>query len=311
MTFRKYRITRSALIFLALQGLLPAAPLRSSPQASGVTANPVPSAQQLQSLVTRAMDNQHRNDRALEEFERVEHEISHKAGENSVVLSDRIDRVIPSGTGTMRLLLADHSSPVPPEAMRRQLQGAVDALDLALHPNERYKQDLAKLERRRRERAELVDAAAKAFRFTWAGRETLGSRTLEKIILDPDPNYKSTSRATSMFEHIHAVVWMDPAEAQLVRIEANITSDIGFGGGIAGKVYRGSHFIMEQSQVATGVWLPTQYIYEVDGRKFLFSFGFHVRTQISQYRRLGPPAEAIQVLRNELSKLTAEAPPQR
>ena len=46
------------------------------------------------------------------------------------------------------------------------------ALDLATHPNDRYKEDLAKFERRRHDHAELVDAATKAFRVTWAGRET-------------------------------------------------------------------------------------------------------------------------------------------
>ena len=63
---------------------------------------------------------------------------------------------------------------------------------------------------------------------------------------------------------------------------------------------------MEQSEVAPGVWLPTLLTYDVDGRKFLFGFGIHERTEITNYRRIGPPSQAIEILRNELNNLSAE-----
>src|SRR2546429_5492170 len=44
----------------------------------------------------------------------------------------------------------------------------------------RMRQDLAKFEKRRRDHAELIDDAVKAFRVTWAGRETRDSRTLDR-----------------------------------------------------------------------------------------------------------------------------------
>ena len=70
---------------------------------------------------------------------------------------------------------------------------------------------------------------------------------------------------------MHApVIWVDESAVQIARIEADVTSDIAFGGGIIGKVYRGGHFVVEQAEVAPGIWLPTLYIYNVGGRKFLF-----------------------------------------
>ena len=279
-------------------------------QGSTVSGNPAPTSEQVQSLVARAVENQHRNDRAIEQYERVEHVVSHKDGENAEVVSDRIERVFPSGTGTMRLQTAQSSPPVSPEVRRRQLQFAVSALDLFLHPNDRVRQDLAKFEKRRRDHAELLDASAKAFRITWAGRETRGSQTLVKLILEPDPNYKPTSRLAVTFEHIHAVLWVDEAQAQMVRLVGDITSDITFGGGIVGKVYHGGHFVMEQSEVAPGVWFPTLYTYDVDGRKFLFGFGVHERTEVTHYRHVGPPSQSIELIRSELNNLTAETPAQ-
>ena len=296
------------LLVLALFVDAASADPRPRGQGSTIAANPAPTAEQIQSLIVRMIENQHRNDGAIEEYERVEHVVTLKDGENSEVVSDRTERVLSSGTGTMRLQTAESSPPVPPELHRRELQYAVGALDRFLHPNERMKQDVAKFERRRRDRAELIDAAAKAFRIIWAGRENRGSRTLAKLLLDPDPNYKPTSRLSATFEHVHGVLWVDETQAQMARLELEITSDIPFGGGIVGKVYHGGHIVMEHSEVAPGVWLPVHSTYDVDGRRFLLGFGIHERTDVSHYNHVGPPSQSIEILRSELNNLTADPP---
>lgn len=280
-----------------------------------VEANPAPTPEQLQALIARAVENQHRDDRAMEEFERVERVVTRKPDGSSAVLTDRTDRVLPSGTGVMKLPLAENGVPVSPEIYRHWLQIAVNALDIAIHPNDRYNQDMIKFQKRRRERSELVDSAFKAFLMKWAGRETLpdpsaphGTRTLAKILLDPNPSYVPTSRFDAAFAHAHATLWVDESQAQFARLEGDITSDISFAGGVAGKIYHGGHFVLEQSEVAPGVWLPTLYTYDVDGRKFVFGFGVHERTEIAHYRRVGPPSQSIEIIRAELNNLTAETP---
>ena len=317
MMIRTRFVVALGTAWLAMTPCVAAPPARAQGggQRTVIEANPAPTAEQLHALIARAIENQHRNDRALEEFERVERVVTRKADGNSGVLSDRTDRVLPSGTGTMKLPLAENGAPVSPEIYRHWLQIAVTALDIALHPNERYNQDMVKFERRQRERSDLVDSASKAFRMKWAGRETrpdpnatYGSRTLAKILLDPDPSYVPTSRFAAAFQHAHVTLWLDESQAQFARLEGDITSDITFVGGIAGKIYRGGHFVVEQTEVAPGVWLPTLYTYDVDGRKFLFGFGVHERTEVTRYRHVGPPAQSIEIIRAELNNLSAETP---
>ncbi len=301
-------ILGGALLLLA-QYTLPVARLWPGDQAAVFAANPGPTPAQIHALVLRLVENQHRNDQALEEFERVEHVVSRKSGDNSAVLGDRTDLAVPSGAGTMRLRMAQDGTPVSPEAYRRQLGSAVDTLQLASNPNDRWKQDYARYQKRQHERTELVDAAARAFRVTWAGRETTrNGQTVTKLLLDPDPDYKPTLRFGSVFEHVHATLWVDEPQSQLVRLEGDISSDINFGGGIIAKVYHGGHFVIEQAEVAPGVWLPTLYTYDVDGRKLLFSFGIHERTEVSRYRRIGPPAQSVRLIREELNSLADGTP---
>jgi hypothetical protein len=307
-TLKDMATLAAPLLLLTLSATALMAEPRPGGQGPILIANVPPTAGQLQSLISRLIENQHSNDRAIEEYERVEHVIVHKDGDSSEVVSERIERLLPSGTGIIHLQTAQSSPPVTPEAHRRQLQYAVSALELYLHPNDHVRQDVAKFEKRRRDRAELVDAMAKAFRVTWAGRETRGSRTLAKLLLDPDPDFKPASRLEAAFEHVHAVVWVDEAQSQAGRLEIEITSDIAFGGGIVAKVYHGGHFVMEQSEVAPGVWLPTLYNYDVDGRKFVVGFNLHEKTEVSHYRHVGPPSQSIEIIRSELNNLTAESP---
>jgi hypothetical protein len=306
-TLRNMAALAAPLLVLALSITALTAESRSGGQGATVGGSVVPAAEQIQSLVARIIDNQHRNDRAIEEYERLEHVVSRK-DENTDVVSDRTERLFPSGTGIIHLQTAQSSPPVSPEVHRRQLQYTVSALDLYLHPNDHVKLDVAKFEKRRRDRADLVDAMAKAFRITWAGRETRGSRTLAKLLLDPDPNFRPASRLAAAFEHVHAVLWVDESQAQAARLEIEITSDITFGGGIVAKLYHGGHFLMEQSEVSPGIWLPTIYTYDVDGRKFVVGFNVHEKTEVTHYRHVGPPSQSIDIIRSELNDLTAETP---
>jgi hypothetical protein len=312
----KRHIAALGACWIALAPWLAAPPMWSQAGGQGaiVKGNPPPSPEEIRALIARAVENQHRDDRALLEYERIEHKIT-RNGENAEVLTDTTERILPSPTGNIKLKTFDKGVPVSPEIYRIELEFANNAFNLALHPSERYREDLAKFEKRRHDRSDLVDSAMKAFRASWAGRETIadatgthGVRTYLKFQLDPDPAYEPINRFAAIFQHVHATLWVDETQEQFARLEGDVATDIPFAGGIAGKVYRGGHVVLQQEEVAPGVWLPTLYTYDVDGRKFLFPFGIHERTEITRYRRIGPPPQAIEVVRNELNNLRAATP---
>lgn len=293
-----------AALLIVLLKAVPAAGAEASPAATKTAPSPA----QIQALLARVVENQHRNDRAIGEFERVEHVVSREGGQNSAADSDRVDRVLPSGTGVMRLLIQQDGKVISPEYHRRELEGAIKALELVIHPNARYQRDYKKFEKRGQDRAELVNNVPKAFDVTWEGTETYDGRTFAKLLLEPNPDYHSVSRLTAAFQHVRATMWVDESSAQIARIEAKIVSDINFAGGVFGKIDSGGRFELEQAEVEPGIWLPTLYSYDMEGRKFLFPFDAHVRIKTSHYRRVWPPSHAIQMLRDELHSLVAESP---
>ena len=264
------------------------------------------SPEEIRALLDRTIANQHRNDEALAEYERMERRTVRKDESDSAASEDKTFRVVPTGTGTIRLTLEENGQPVSTEQHRKQLSELEGALVRALDPKEsRQKRAVDKFDKRTRERAEMIDAFREAFLFTWQGRETSGGRALVRLQLEPNPQFTPRSRNTEYLHHTRAVIWIDEAAAQLVRAEAEVATDIAIGGGILGKIYHGGRVVIEQTRVADGAWLPTRYEYNLAGRKFVFGFELHEVTLASAYRRIGPPKEALAAIRRELNNPSA------
>jgi len=261
-----------------------------------------PSESELRERSLRLTANQHADDEALEQYERIERHVTRTSGANGRVLDDKTYRIVPNGAGTTKILVKDGDRPVAPAEYRDQLQVLAETLALALKANDpREKAAYAKYEKRKHDRAELVDGVKDAFTVKWLGRESLNGHDCDVIQLDPNPNFHARTTLQDALTHATAKLWVDHAADQLVRGEAHIVRDVSFGGGILGKLYRGAVFSMDQSEIAPGVWLPARYQYDYMGRKFVFTFEEHRYIEVSRYRRVGPPKQALAMVQDELS----------
>jgi hypothetical protein len=292
---------------LAFNGLL-----RSSvtpAQQAGQQSQP-PSEAEVQLRAGKLAANQHQDDLAIEQYERIEHEVDRTGGATPRVTQDRTFRVVPTGTGTMKLLLRDNDRPADPAEYHKQLELWKDTLELFLKPDDsRAKSAYAKFERKKRDRAELIDAMRDGFSHKWLGQETVDGHSCDVFQLDPNPSFHPRSMLQEVISHVRAKIWVDRNQDQLVRGEAHVIKDISVGGGILGKLYHGGVFFFQQSEVAPGVWLPTRYQYDFTARKFLFTFEEHQYIESSRYHRIGPPKEALAAVRDELASgksLTAD-----
>jgi hypothetical protein len=250
----------------------------------------------------KVVANQHADDEALNLYERIERHVERSGGSDSRVLNDRTYRVVPTGGGTMKILLRENGSAVNPKDYRRQLLAWRDVLEMMSTPGDsKGEAARAKYEKRQRQRSEFVNAAKDAFLPKWLGREMLGGHLCDVFELEPNPAFHPSSMFQSALAHVTAKIWLDRHSNQLVRGEAWVTSNISFVAGIAGKVYRGSRVELDQREVAPGIWLPTHYEYDFAGRKFLFPFAQHETIEVSHYRRVGPPPEALAEVKSELA----------
>jgi hypothetical protein len=266
------------------------------------TAGTPPTASEIEARAEKLVANQHHNDTALEEYERIEHQVSRTGGDSPRVLEDRTFRVVPTGSGTMKLLLKTDGKAVDPADYRKQLQAWADVLALMLKTEDpRTKIAYAKWQKKRQDRADLVDSSRLAFSVTWIGRENRNGRECEVLDLQPNGSFHPHNIFQEAITHVVAKIWVDRDSNQMVRAEARLLKDVSFGGGILGKLYRGGVFSLEQAEVSPGLWLPSRYQYDFTARKFLFTFEEHQYIEASQYHRDGPPKQALGIAQNELA----------
>lgn len=280
---------------------------RRSSRSQSVTTDETPlSAQQIRELMSRTIDSQHRDDAALDCFERIERHVAHATNSNGLVTDEKIYRVVPTGSGSLRLLLSQNGAAVPAAVYRRQLRDWEGVLEVAVHADDpREIAVVAKQQKRLKERARFVDTVLRAYQIRWLGREIRNGRTVERLQLEPDPHYPPRGDSTDWLSHARATISIDPQAAQVASIDATIIHDISIGGGVLGKVYRGGRFHMEQAPTGPGVWEPTFYQYDISGRKFLFSFAMHEVTSSTHYEFLETPDKALDEARDNLAHCCA------
>ena len=283
----------------------PISPQEASPSSTSSTSDVSTTPSDLFSLV---VTNQKKSEVLLDQFERVQRIEKRKSADDPSLEIRRL-RLFPTGTGVDKLVLPDDGKPSNSETYRNDLEKLEKYLVWVVQDGAPQRDAYAKAERKRKERFELIEATHQAFRFTLEGKEMRGDRTLLRYSMVPNPAYRPTTRNTILFTKVRGTIWVDEQSTELAKVEGSVTEDCTIALFLA-KVYKGSHFMQERYEIAPGIWEPTFEQYDFDGRKYMVPFYIHERTFYSDYKRVGPPKEAVEVIRAELSKLPADQPVQ-
>ena len=283
-------------LFLLVSTVRPPATAAQTPDASLPASQ---SEDEKRAMLERVVANQKKNDEAESIYERIERKEIRKTPPEV-----KISRTVPAGTGIDHIPVGPDGKPTDANLYRAELEKLEHSLAWAAEDGRAQREAYDKIAKKQKDRSEMIDATRSAFLYTFVGREPRGDRMLSKYRMEPNPAYKATSRATAIFAKVRGYAWIDEAAGQLARVEVEVTDDISIGGFLA-KVYKGSHFMQERYEMAPGLWLPSYSQYDFDGRRLFVSFSIHERTFYTQYRRIGPPKEALATIRAELGKPAA------
>jgi hypothetical protein len=285
---------------ILVAGLLPAFAATSLGQEAAVPTPPQTEAEKV-ALLDLVLVNEKKGDQAMNFYERMERvELLKNLGDPQPG-DIKISRVVPAGTGVDHIPIGPDGKPADPDAYHAELVKLEKALSWAGDDGHAQHDAYDKIAKKQKERDELIDATRTAFLYTYLSTETRAGRVLYKYSMEPNPAYKATSRTTAIFAKVRGFVWIDPEAGQLARVAGEVTGDITVGLFLA-KVNKGSHFMQERYEMLPGLWMPSFSQYDFDGRKLFSTISLHERTFYSQYRRIGPPKEALAMIRAELGK---------
>jgi hypothetical protein len=296
-------MTRRTQIALALLPLMAAAAILAAQQPAPRQYAVLLNDAQIRALVQRAIARQHQSYEALDLYDRTERIVDRQGNEKP---TDTTARLVPVGASEMRVEMNRDGQPVPPAEIAQKWSEVLGVMESRMHSDDpAAKAEYEKAARRKNYVSKLLDIIGEAFIFHWVGRTVRAGRPVIELDYEPNPEFKATVRFSGVYKQIWGKVWMDETSGSVVRLDAELRRDVPIGGGIVGKVYKGARVELEQGEPApgAGVWLPTVSSYDIDARKFLFPASLHRKLYASDYRRIGPPAEALSLLRSQQAQL--------
>ncbi|HET9526195.1 MAG TPA: hypothetical protein VFO99_08515 [Pyrinomonadaceae bacterium] len=106
----------------------------------------------------------------------------------------------------------------------------------------------------------------------WDGRET--------IVFDfrPKQGFRPKSREESLIAKLVGVVWIDPIDKQIIRLEARLAEGFKIGGGLVASLKPGAAVVIEQTRMTQGVWLPRFAHVNLSVKVLLFAGGDYNQT---------------------------------
>lgn len=253
-------------------------------------------------VLSHVIDGLKEAERAQYLYERIERAETRRQAVDPDPQSVRVSRVIPAGTGMAKIPLGPDGKPGDTDSYRAELDKLLKALNWAVETGQAQREAYQKIQKKQKERDDLIDATRNAFLLTYIGQEARGDRMLAKYRMAPNPAFKPTNRATSIYTKVKGFLWVDEAAQQLAQVEGEVTDDISLGVFLA-KIYKGSRFMQDRYEMAPGIWMPSFSQYDFDGRKFFSNISVHEKTFYSAYKRIGSPAEAIPQIQSELARL--------
>ncbi|HSL54171.1 MAG TPA: hypothetical protein VK868_07235 [Pyrinomonadaceae bacterium] len=186
-------------------------------------------------------------------------------------------------------LISENGVPLSPERAAKEDKRVQEEFAKAERDKEK---DEKKVAQRRAEREKKKDEEGteispflKACEFVSPRREILGGR--ETIVFDfrPRAGFKPKTRQESLIAKLIGVVWIDPVDKQVIRLEARLAEGFKMAGGLLVSLKPGAAVVMEQTRMDRGVWLPKFAQLNLSVKVLLFGGGDYNKTiEWSEYR---------------------------
>jgi hypothetical protein len=126
----------------------------------------------------------------------------------------------------------------------------------------------------------------------------------ETIVFDfrVQPGFKPSTRQESLISKLVGVVWIDPLDKQVIRLEARLAEGFKMGGGLVLSLRPGAALVMEQTRLKEGIWMPRFAQINLSVKVLLFGGGDinqtvewsdykHFSSDIDSYKLGQPKAE--------------------
>lgn len=256
------------------------------------------SQEQIRTLIKRAAENDMENDKKLRNYTYVQEEVSHKLDGNGKVKtteSKTSDVMMVYGEQVERLVAKNGKPLSPKEAAKEDERIQKITEKRKNESDEQRAKRLKKEEKDREETRRFVSEVADAYNFRQVGLESIGGRETYVIDGEPRPGFEPHSKEAKFLPHFRFRIWIDKADAQWVKLDAQAIDTVSIGFFLA-RIHQGSRIVVEQIYVNGEVWLPRHIDVKVDVRLALLK-NFNVEDELSyrDYKRFRTDSKIVPI----------------
>jgi hypothetical protein len=198
-------------------------------------------------------------------------------GEKGLELRDEIE----SRDGMVARVISKNGQPLTPEqdaAERDRLQHLLD------DPSDFYSHH--KHDQQDKNRAVmLVKLLPQAMLFSYAADQTPSPNDSgPQVVLDykPNPAFKPPNFEAEALQGLSGRIWIDTGSVHMVRMHADVTSEISFGWGLLGRLYRGGKLDLDQVDAGPR-WMFQRLNEQISARVVVVKVNTDVQLEESDY----------------------------
>jgi hypothetical protein len=264
---------------------------------SGLSPAPVTlSREQIQDLIRRVAEKDDENDKRQRDYTYVERLEEHKLNGKGEVTSIEVRTydVMQIYQEQCRRLTSKNDKPLSPKDAAKEDEKIQKIIDKRKNESDAQREKRLKQEEKEREEdRQFVKEVADAYNFTLAGVEQLDGRETYVIDAEPRPGFEPKRKEAKVLPKFRFRVWIDRAENQWVKLDAQCIDTVSFGLFLA-RIHKGSRIIIDTTRVNDEVWLPRHVAVHVDVR-FALVKNFNVDEDVTykDYRKFHTASKIV------------------
>lgn len=229
---------------------------------------PVFGAESALDIVKRSLDLENRNFERQKDYTYQSYEVSREtdgSGKVTSTKSRKFDVLSVYGRPYTRLIEKDGKPLSSSENGKQE-----ERLRKEMEKRQRQAEDPNSKERRAYEKSraderKFLNEMTSAYDFRIAGEDKISGKPVWVIMAEPRPNFQPRESRAGLFKKIRGKLWIDKAEYQWAKLEAETTDTISFGWFLA-RLAKGGLIRFEQQRVNDEVWLPSHAEIAIEGR---------------------------------------------
>ncbi len=289
-------VAPAAAFSQAGSAVAPASPAAAAAEKDPATSPGALSQAQIETMIRQVAEKDGENDKRQHDYTYIERVEEHKLNRKGAVSSTEIRTydVMEIYNEQCRRLTSKDDKPLSSNEAAKEEEKIQKMIDKRKNETEAQREKRLKEEEKDREETrQFVKEIADAYHFTLVGVESLDGRETYVIDGEPRPGFEPKRKEAKILPKFRFRVWIDRAENQWVKLDAQCIDTVSFGLFLA-RIHKGSRIVIDTTRVNDEVWLPRHVAVRVNVRLALLkNYNLEQDVTFRDYRKFHAQSKII------------------